>query len=184
MGSPERDACRSRQGKEPERNEGLPDRADKKVTKVKCAFFIATQNGKPEDMCEDIWHVPRSQRPGVRTSGQVVPELLAVPLAQEITAALVRLHSRRVHRCDLGFGARTVHTFVPLFDHLLKLTTFNVFGTGANFQKLVPVEVRDLVANRKVGQFLGTTVHVFLEALVGKWSTAFSKGSSFVIVMP
>ena len=25
---------------------------------VKCALFIAMQNGKLEDMCEDIWHVP------------------------------------------------------------------------------------------------------------------------------
>ena len=27
-----------------------------KNTKVKCALFIATKNGKLGDMCEDIWH--------------------------------------------------------------------------------------------------------------------------------
>jgi len=29
----------------------------KKVTKAKSALFIATQNGKLEDVCRDIWHV-------------------------------------------------------------------------------------------------------------------------------
>ena len=30
----------------------------KKVTIVKCALFIATQNGKLGDVYEDIWHLP------------------------------------------------------------------------------------------------------------------------------
>ena len=73
------------------------------------------QNVELGDEYKDIWHLPRSQRPVVWMSGGPVPELLAVPLAQETTAALVRLDFDRLHCCDLGFHARTVHTFVPLF---------------------------------------------------------------------
>ena len=62
------------------------------MTIVKRALFIATQNGKLWDEWEDIWHVLRSQRSVVRTSGRVVPELVAVLLAQETSAALVRLY--------------------------------------------------------------------------------------------
>ena len=29
----------------------------KKITIVKCALFIATQNGELGDKCKDIWHV-------------------------------------------------------------------------------------------------------------------------------
>lgn len=101
----------------------------------------------------------RSQRSVVRASGRVVQELLMVPLAQEVTAGLVRLLFRRVHRCNLYLNARTVYVFVPVFDHLLKLTTFGIFGVGAKFEKFVPIEVRDLVANREVRQCLSTTDH-------------------------
>ena len=31
--------------------------SDKKVTIVKCALFIATQNDKLGDECKDIWYI-------------------------------------------------------------------------------------------------------------------------------
>ena len=44
---------------------------DKKITIVKCALFIATQNGKLWDVCEDIWHVPTRDEKGGQSSGHV-----------------------------------------------------------------------------------------------------------------
>ena len=64
----------------------------------------------------------------------------------------------------LTLDARTVHLFVPVFDHLLKLTTFHVFGIGADFEKFVPVEARNPVADREVRQCLRTIGHDILQA--------------------
>ena len=133
--------------------------------------------------------ITAASRPEERTASSRTSQ---VPFNQETTATLERFHFSRVHCCDLGLDTRTVHTFVPVFDHLLEFTTFNIFGHGANFQKFVPAEVRDLVANREVGQCLGTASHGVLQANSDRFvgaseeeeHMAFSKGSSFAIVMP
>ena len=98
------------------------------------------------------------------TSGRVIPELLAVPLPQKTTAALIRLHDRRVNRRNLRHDTWTVHVLVPVTDHVLKNTAVGIGGTGANFEELVPVKVSDLVADGEVGQRLGTTGHDILQA--------------------
>ena len=64
---------------------------EKLITNIKCALFIAVQNCKLGDERKNIWHIARSQRPVVRTSGRVVPEILPVPLAPETTAGTARL---------------------------------------------------------------------------------------------
>ena len=83
--------------------------------------------------------------------------------AQEVTATLERLRISRVHRCSLGLDVRAVHVFVPAVD-MLKLTTFDVFGTCADFARFVPVEVRHLTADHELGQRLGTAGHDMFQA--------------------
>ena len=42
----------------------------KKITIVKCALFIATQNGKLGDECRDIWHVQTQVENSGESSGR------------------------------------------------------------------------------------------------------------------
>ena len=43
----------------------------KKITIVKCAIFIATQNGELGDECKDIWHVQTQDENSGESSGRV-----------------------------------------------------------------------------------------------------------------
>ena len=43
----------------------------KKITIVKCALFIATQNGELGDECKDIWHVQMQDENSGESSGRV-----------------------------------------------------------------------------------------------------------------
>ena len=50
----------------------------KKVTKVKCALFIATQNGELEDECKDIWHVQTEDENSGQSSGRMAGAMNSV----------------------------------------------------------------------------------------------------------
>ena len=43
----------------------------KKITIVKCALFIATQNGELGDECKDIWHVQTRDENSGESPGRV-----------------------------------------------------------------------------------------------------------------
>ena len=43
----------------------------KKITIVKCALFITTQNGELRDECKDIWHVQTQDENSCKSSGRV-----------------------------------------------------------------------------------------------------------------
>ena len=72
-----------------------------------------------------------------------------------------------MHRGSLRLDARAVHVFVPAVDPLPKLTTCDVFGTCADVDGCVPVEVRHLTADRELGQRLGTVGHDMFQANEG-----------------
>ena len=44
---------------------------EKKITIVKCALFIATQNGELGDECKDVWHVETQDENSGESSGRV-----------------------------------------------------------------------------------------------------------------
>ena len=52
----------------------------KKITIVKYALFIATQNGELGDECKDIWHVQTQDENGGDSSGRVTRAMNCVTM--------------------------------------------------------------------------------------------------------
>ena len=50
----------------------------KKITIVKCALFITTQNGELGDECKDIWHVQAQDENSGESSGRVAQAMNCV----------------------------------------------------------------------------------------------------------
>ena len=58
-------------GRGRERSGAEGSQCEKKITIVKCALFIATQNGELGDECKDIWHVQTRDENSGESSGLV-----------------------------------------------------------------------------------------------------------------
>ena len=81
----------------------------KPITIVKCALFIATQNGKLKDDCKDIWHIQTQDENSSQSSGWEAEWCTA----QLCSAWATWLCGEHTERCT-----RTIYQSIHLFVYL------------------------------------------------------------------